>query len=233
MRTGEPLYMTIVSDLKKLIFTGELNPGDMLRSENELAQQYGTSRVTVRKSLQMLENEGFIYPWQGKGYFVAKPEHDVFTIHFSDEERGFDVAFKGIKVIMPTKELCDAMGIAPNQKLIELRRVIRKFGYPVALDMKYIPYDKGMPTLETELHYAVFPDIAAAKSAPFAFHTNMEISAELPDKNVADILQCSLNTPLLVVYRYLADAEGRCMGYGIKYMLQEYGRLGAKSGYEN
>ena len=125
------------------------------------------------------------------------------------------------------------MGIAPNQKLIELRRVIKKINKPVALDIKYIPYDKGMPTLETELHYAVFPDIAAAKSAPFAFHTNMEIGAALPDEKLAATLQCPVNTPLLVVYRYLVDTNGRCMGYGIKYMLQEYGRLIAKSGYDN
>ncbi|MGE4353591.1 MAG: GntR family transcriptional regulator, partial [Oscillospiraceae bacterium] len=205
---------------------------DMLPSENELAQQYETSRVTVRKSLQNLESEGLIYACQGKGYFIAQPLHNDFCFHFSEEERGFEVSYRKVDACFPSDRVREALEIGSTQMVIEIRRIIKKRGHPVALDIKYIPYDKGEPTLETELHYAVFPDIAAAKTAPFAFHTRMEIGAELPTDEVAAQLQCSMSSPLLVVYRYLIDQSGRGVGYGIKYMLSEYGRLDAKSGYE-
>ena len=231
-RIGEPLHITIYTELKSKILGGQLNPGDMLPSENELAQQYETSRVTIRKGLQNLENEGLIYACQGKGYFIAKPLHNDFCFHFSEEERGFEVSYRKVDACFPSPRVRAALEIGSSQMVIEIRRLIKKHGRPVALDIKYIPYDKGEPTLEAELHYAVFPDIAAAKTAPFAFHTRMEIASELPDNEVASHLQCPMTAPLLVVYRYLIDQTGRRVGYGIKYMLSEYGRLDAKSGYE-
>ena len=231
-RIGEPLHVTVYTELKSKILGGVLNPGDMLPSENDLAQQYGTSRVTIRQSLQRLENEDLIYACQGKGYFIAQPLHSDFSFHFSEEERGFEVTYRKVGACFPTDRVKEALEIGASHLVIEIRRLIKKHGRPVALDIKYIPYDKGEPTLEAELHYAVFPDIAAAKTAPFAFHTRMEIGAELPDKEVAGQLQCPMDTPLLVVYRYLIDQSERRVGYGIKYMLGEYGRLDAKSGYE-
>ena len=231
-KTGKPLHAIISSELKLKILSGEFNPSDMLPSENEFAKQYNTSRVTVRKSLQMLENEGLIYAYHGKGYFVANPAHNDFKINFSETERGYEVVYKEINVGYPSKEVSAALEIASSQIVIEIRRIIKKRGVPVALDIKYIPYEKGMPTLEAEMNYAVFPEIAAAKKAPFAFHTRMEIGAELPDKATARQLQCPANTPLLVVYRWLINQNGRRFGYGVKYMLKEYGRLTAKSGYE-
>ena len=204
----------------------------MLPSENELAKLYGTTRMTVRKSLQTLENEGLVYANQGKGYFVDNPVHDNFSIHFSEEERGYEVVCRDINVRLPDEDVRAALEIPAFQSVIEVCRIIKKKNVPVALDVKYIPYEKGTPTLEAEINYAVFPEIAAAKTAPFMFHTRMEIGAELPDETTAHLLQCKKNAPLLVVYRWLLGQDGWCMGYGIKYMLKGYGRLNAKSGYE-
>jgi GntR family transcriptional regulator len=231
-RTGKPLHAIISTELKSKILSGEFKPGDMLPSENNIAMQYKTSRVTVRKSLQMLENEGFIYAYHGKGYFVATPAHEDFLINFSETEMGCEVVYREINVDYPARAVSEALEISPSQLVIDVCRVIKKRGAPVALDIKYIPYEKGMPTLEAEINYAVFPEIAAAKKAPFAFHTRMEIGAELPNKAAARQLQCPMDIPLLVVYRWLIDKNGKCFGYGVKYMLKEYGRLYAKSGYE-
>ena len=232
LRTGKPLHAIISADLKTKILSGELNPGEMLPSENDFARQYNTSRVTVRQSLQMLENEGFIYVYHGKGYFVAKPAHSDFLLNFSEAERGCEVIYREINVNYPTKEVSAALDISSSQIVIEVCRVIKKRDIPVALDIKYMLYEKGMPTLEAEMNYAVFPEIAATIKAPFAFHTKMEIGAELPNEAIAQQLQCPTDTPLLVVYRWLIDQNGKCFGYGAKYMLHEYGRLNAKSGYE-
>ena len=231
-RIGKPLYATISSDLKAKIMAGTLKPGDMLPSENELAQLYSTSRMTVRKGLQSLEQEELVYPWQGKGYFVASPTHDDFFIHFSDEERGLEVVYLKINADFPSEEVGAALEVSPSQIVIEVSRIIKRRGAPVALDLKYIPYEKGLPTLESEMDYAVLPEIAAAKTSAFAFSTTMQIAAELASPTVVGLLGCPPDVPLLTVYRWLTDQQARRVGYGVKYMLPEYGRLEAKSGYE-
>ena len=54
---------------------------------------------------------------------------------------------------------------------------------------------------------------------------------ESGDEKTAHTLQCELSDPLLVIYRYFIDQDGRCIGFGKKYMRQNYGRLKASSGY--
>ena len=68
------LYRNISDDIRNAILTGRYSADDMIPSENELAAKYATSRVTVRKALRILENEGLIKPLRGKGYIVLSPE---------------------------------------------------------------------------------------------------------------------------------------------------------------
>lgn len=57
-----PAYMKIAGILRRQIIHGELNPGDILPSENSLCETYGVSRDTARKGLLKLENDGLIFP---------------------------------------------------------------------------------------------------------------------------------------------------------------------------
>ncbi len=65
----------VVRQIKALIFSGELSPGDQLPSENELADHFGLSRTTVRDALRVLETQGLIEikVGAGGGAFVAQP----------------------------------------------------------------------------------------------------------------------------------------------------------------
>ena len=65
-------YSGIESELRTLVFSGKYCPGDKLPSENELAAGYHVSRQTVRKALEGLEREGFIYAVHGSGRFVSE-----------------------------------------------------------------------------------------------------------------------------------------------------------------
>lgn len=63
--------MDIVTDIKKQISSGELMPGDKIKSENELSEEYGLSRQTVRHSIAVLLEEGFVRKVQGSGTYVT------------------------------------------------------------------------------------------------------------------------------------------------------------------
>lgn len=232
-KSGEPIYQLIFAELRQEIVSGKRNPSDMLPSENELASRYGTTRATVRKSLQELEHQGLIYSWPGKGYFVSVPAHNLFTFEFSEDETNREISYKNINVIQASEEVKEILGLKKNLRVIEISRVIKSEGHPVAYDMKYLPYEKGTPLIEKEINYSVFPEIIAAKAPPFAFYTKMEIGAELPQKQVADALQCQMSEPLLVICRYFIDHSNNCIGYGKKYMNHSYGKVQARSGYRN
>lgn len=65
-------YVDICEDLRSHILDVKIKPGDKLPSENELSLQYGVSRQTVRKALEILQNEGYIYAEHGRGTFCSE-----------------------------------------------------------------------------------------------------------------------------------------------------------------
>lgn len=66
-----PLYQGIKQDLLDKIYAGLLKSDAQIPSEKELSEQFKVSRITVRRALEELEEEGFIYRRQGKGTFVS------------------------------------------------------------------------------------------------------------------------------------------------------------------
>ncbi|MCR5272621.1 MAG: GntR family transcriptional regulator [Lachnospiraceae bacterium] len=64
-------YLNIIEDLRNAIFNGEIRPGDKLPSENVLSEKYSVSRQTVRKALEVLTDEGYVYAEHGRGTFCS------------------------------------------------------------------------------------------------------------------------------------------------------------------
>lgn len=68
-----PLWRRIRQDILDRIGAGILKPGDKLPTTKELADQYDTSGVTVRKAVEILIEAGVLEGRQGIGVFVAEP----------------------------------------------------------------------------------------------------------------------------------------------------------------
>jgi GntR family transcriptional regulator len=69
-----PLYYQLMQVLRSRIEQGKWSPGDLFPSERELSETYGISRMTVRRTLTELTNEGLLQRDPGRGTFVAKPK---------------------------------------------------------------------------------------------------------------------------------------------------------------
>jgi GntR family transcriptional regulator len=231
--TGEPVYIQIEYELRSEITSGRVNPGQMLPSESALMSRFNAGRETVRRSLKELEHKGLIYTRPGKGYFVAEPEHNLYSFYFSDDDKNFYSKYNQVSYEIPSEEVSLALALSDRQKVIKISRIIMAQDDPVAYDEKYIPYDKGAPIVEAEIQYAVFPDIVSSKSPPFAFYTKMEIGSEIVNQKLQKILHCKAGESLLVLYRHIIGVDGRRLGYGKKYLTAKWGRLEAVSGYRD
>jgi DNA-binding FadR family transcriptional regulator len=76
-RSNTKASIALADDLKAAIVRGALKAGARLPSEEELIQQSGYSRATVRESLRVLEREGLVDIRRGAngGLFVRHPDH--------------------------------------------------------------------------------------------------------------------------------------------------------------
>ena len=67
-----PFYFHIESLIRQKILTGQLQSGERLPPERDLAAQFGVSQITVRTALANLEAESLITRMRGKGTFVTQ-----------------------------------------------------------------------------------------------------------------------------------------------------------------
>ncbi|MEL4106588.1 GntR family transcriptional regulator [Oscillospiraceae bacterium WX1] len=227
----EPLYLKISCTLRKGILAGAYKPGDMLPSENELASRFQTSRVTVRKSLDVLVGEGLIKSWHGKGHFVLQPKYTMFTLFFGDTAPCGRFRFQEVNIIEPDEAIADVLKLKKQQMTIVTRRILEKGGQTIAYDEKFIPYERGTPSIEFEFHFAEFPDMFETRFTPMSIHTEMTIGLETPPPYVCDALGLEGHAPLLVVNRLIRAEDDKPVGFGKQYLTEAYGTLTAKSGY--
>jgi len=69
-----PLYYQLKEIILEMIDNMELQAGDPIPPERELCEFHGISRMTARKAIDVLVNEGVVYREQGRGSFVAEPK---------------------------------------------------------------------------------------------------------------------------------------------------------------
>lgn len=68
---GVPIYEQIATQIKGLILSGSLKEGEALPSMRTLAQDLRISVITTKRAYEILESEGLIESYTGKGSFVA------------------------------------------------------------------------------------------------------------------------------------------------------------------
>ncbi len=220
--------------MRQRIISGEYRPEDMLPSENELAALYKTSRVTVRKSLDVLQSEGLVKPWHGKGYFVLPPKYTTFTLYFGDTAANGRFRFQEVNIIRPTKEVAGMLQLKKHQMAIVTRRILERDGSLVAYDEKFIPYERGVPSIEFELHFAEFRVCSRSASRRCRCTPKWPSASKLPPP-MSQSLGLKASAPLLVISRLIrandGNPEGKPVGYGKQYLTESFGKLTAKSGY--
>lgn len=72
-RSDRPVYQQIADELRARIRGKTYPPGSKLPSEAELVEEFGVTRITVRRGLAVLQQEGLTETVRGKGVFVPRP----------------------------------------------------------------------------------------------------------------------------------------------------------------
>lgn len=109
----QPIYEQIVNQIKALIMQGKLKEETMLPSVRGLSKDLKVSALTVKKSYDALEEQGFIVTVHGKGSFVACANQELMLEEKRKElEMEFETAIrKGKSLGMSEKELTDLFAL--------------------------------------------------------------------------------------------------------------------------
>src|SRR5699024_5132539 len=84
-------YEQIKLTLKNKIGKDENKEGNRIPNEKKIREKFGTSRITVRRALKELENEGILEVVHGKGIFVKKLKLPIHILDLNGFTEGLSV----------------------------------------------------------------------------------------------------------------------------------------------
>lgn len=145
---GIPLYVKIRESIREMIALGELERGNRLPSEDELATQYGVSRMTVRQGISDLIDDGLLYRRHGVGTFVALPhierDHSRLIDFFENSNvKGINTksSILNIEVIPVNPKIAKALLLEDDDLVIRIHSLRYADDVPVTMHDAYIPYN--------------------------------------------------------------------------------------------
>jgi GntR family transcriptional regulator len=141
---GVPLYVQV-----REILRGEysqLPPRTAIPTELELIERFGVSRITLRKAVDDLVVDGLLERHQGRGTFTSVPKltHELNAISSWTEQLralGYNprTAQRICSEISPPRRVAHALGLAPTENVMMLRRTRLAGEEPLSLMTNYIP----------------------------------------------------------------------------------------------
>ncbi|MGI8662579.1 MAG: GntR family transcriptional regulator [Acidimicrobiales bacterium] len=205
---SQPRYSTIADSLRERIAAGELTGARLLPSEAELSGAYAASRVTVRRALDVLRDEGLVASRQGYGWFVAAdPLRQTLarlgTIEAQLAESGRVSQRRVLEFGFVAAPAAVRHELA-TRRVLEVRRLNLADGHPFALVTVWCPERLGKGI-----------SFADAERAPFYELLDLElggatqtIAADAAEPQEAKLLEVPARAPVLVCRRTTRDSTG-------------------------
>jgi GntR family transcriptional regulator len=142
-----PLYYQIRENLRELIRSGDLPPGEIIPSERELSEYYNVNRLTVRQAVTELVREGLLRRQHGIGTFVQnKLTHEMPTLAGFTERMSRLGHKPGSRLISlthqsPTRSAAHQLHIPLDGKVVKIVRLRLLDEQPFMLETAFLRED--------------------------------------------------------------------------------------------
>jgi GntR family transcriptional regulator len=204
-------YRDIAENLRDQVAAGEFGTGRLLPSEAELSDGYEVSRVTVRRALEQLRDEGLIDARQGLGWFVATDplrqtlgrlapiEAQLAESGRRPERRILEFEF--------TPADAAVRAVLGSEQVLRVRRLNLADDEPFAVVTVWCPAELGNHLSRADVERSPFYELL---SVPLGGATQT-IAAAAAEADDARLLRIPRATPVLRCRRVTRDTDGRAV----------------------
>jgi GntR family transcriptional regulator len=210
----EPLWIQAADLIRDEIDKGVLKRGARLAPERELCEQLGISRVTLRRALRQLVEEGLLSASHGRGWYItqrtSKKEWPNRLESFSETAARMGLRTHSAVVRAESNpaslDEAEQLSIAPGTALFRLERVRFLEGVPTALDLTYLPLSLVPDIAEADFAVnSLYATLSAAGIEPARADSTIE--AGKADERTARLLRIAAGDPLLVMWQLALSAQ--------------------------
>ena len=206
-----PLYRRLQRGIRKVLEQGAIGADDALPPERDLAQGLGVSRVTVRKALRQLVDEGLLVQQRGAGTFVApRVEQPLSSLTGFTEDMsargmtpGVEWLDRSLGTAMPEEAL--ALNLSPGAMVSRLYRIRLADEKPMCIEQATLPRDvlPDPKVVEDSLY------VVLEKEGQRPVRALQRLRAQLLQFEQARLLHVEPGTPCLYIERRSFLGDGR------------------------
>jgi GntR family transcriptional regulator len=214
-----PLYHQLFLLLKQKIVVGDYRFGELLPSEIELAGEFNLSRITTKRALDELQEQGLVERRRGRGTQVSyRYEPKILRAPLNSMLENLNVMGRETTVdvlqfaeIDAARNVADTLKIAAGSKVYRAVRLRRHqgeaFAYYTSFTIKLAPlngFEFSAKSLKQQTRLELFRGLGVQLA-----EVDQQLTAVAADVDVAAALEVPVGSPLLSLTRLYVDREQR------------------------
>jgi GntR family transcriptional regulator len=231
---NKPLYSRIQEYIAELILSGKLAPDAKIQSERDFSEDLGVSRVTVRRAITELVNEGLLERKHGSGTYVARPKVTYEAVELANyveamRRRNIATASQLLEFdqVAASRRLAEALETEighPVYRIAILRLANR---VPVILERVFVSCAR-LPRLEEwDLEKSSIQDLLTDAYRITPGRISQTVEAAVATDTVAQQLRVEEGFPLLMLTRIIFGNRQDPVVYSQDFLRGDYARIHA------
>lgn len=229
-----PLYVQLQDIIIKKIEEKKYLPGETIPSERRMADTYGVNRMTVKRAVNKLVEQGYLYRKPGAGTFVLARDKKKIDLEYANESgnAGITAIFRdmGIKIVNKvfgtgevegSKYINYKLALNEDEKAWGIHRVRIGDGEPFAVEYTYVPYK-------------YFKDIDKFDFSKVSLYDYMDVNNHMPvdfkqnliclnaNEKIAELLNVEKGTAIFKIEYQSVDEDGNIVEFTRSYLNPSY-----------
>lgn len=201
-----PAFQRIKEDILSRIRSGEWKDGEMIPAEVALAQSFGVSRMTVNRALRELTAEQILTRVQGSGTFVAQQKYQATLVAIRNIAE--EIAARGhkhhaelhkLERARANEALAASFGVPVGRALFHSLIVHFENDLPIQVEDRWVNAALAPNYMEQDFTQTT-PNAYLMRAAPLQ-GVEYGIEAQLPPRDIAEMLHMSEREPCLMLRR--------------------------------
>jgi DNA-binding GntR family transcriptional regulator len=216
----EPAYAQLANILRRQIADGAYRPGDQLPSESQLCRRYGISPMTVRRSINLLSDQGVVNTAQGRGTFVKPLELGTANFDLGELQDLFmsgaatDVKLLDVRIVSADERTARKLELTKGDPTIYIRRLFTREKKPIFYHRAYLIYDPARPIVEAEMDVTSLRGLFTSVDNTMLKRGQLTIEATMMNEEEAKILQIQLPAAAFYLEHLFYDFGNRPISWG-------------------
>ncbi|ASN59222.1 GntR family transcriptional regulator [Latilactobacillus curvatus] len=216
-------YREIYSDIKRDILTNHYRAGTLLPTQEILTEKYAVSRITLKKALNLLADEGLISSKQGSGTYV-RPRMDnqssellpldlPIGVTYSHRDQKISSQLLYFNARLPTEKEQQNLRVAASDPVYEIKRIRlvnhQKYSYEhTIMPVTIAPLDEKILSGSVYDYLGTYAKIQLTDA-------RRVVSAESADEETAAALDLPIGSPVFSIEQIAYDQKGRAFEYSV------------------